>query len=165
MPVEVARQKVMADPTAKEMAETLGLTLEAFADRVVECAQHPDEIELEVMTPDEEAEFGDEIPSEAEVIAWIQAVERGEIDFSDLPPNIFGTDMLSSDVKELAARRATGDQTAMAAPRANTPRGAVVVDQNDPMGKALKSQLLLQRNRVIGNHAGAGAPSGSKVDS
>lgn len=164
MPVEIARQKVMADPTAKEMAKTLGLTLEAFADRVVEAAQHPDQVELEVMAPEEEVEFGDEIPSEAEVIAWIEAVERGEIDVSSLPPNLFGTDMLSSDVKEMVARRATGAQAAMAAPRAETPRGSVVVNQGDPMGKALKNQLMLQRNRMIGNHAVKRAPSRPKAE-
>lgn len=152
MPVEMARQKVMMDPTAKEMAEVLGLTLEAFADRVVECAQHPDQIELEVMTPEEEEEFGDEIPAEAEVLAWLEAVDRGEIDVSDLPPDLFGQDAISSDAKQDAARRMTGFETPRAAPRTDTPKGAVVVNQGDPMGAALKNQLMLQRNRVIGQH-------------
>lgn len=147
MPVEIARQKVLEDPIAQEMAQVLGMTIEAFADQVLQAAQDPDSVQLQVMTPEEEAEFGDQIPSEAEVIQWLEAVAEGEIDVSGGPAVKFDKDAVSQDFEQEKARKGAGFEAQLAAPSAEAPQGQVVVAADDPMGSVLKQQLLSERAR------------------
>lgn len=146
MPLEIARQKVLEDPIAQEMAQVLGMTIEAFADQVLEAAQDPESVQLEVMTDEEAAEFGDQIPSEAEVVQWLEAVAEGEIDLSG-PEAAFSRDAVSSDFEQEKARRGAGFEAQLAAPSAEAPQRQVVVAADDPMGSVLKQQLLSERAR------------------
>lgn len=77
-PIPELRAELLADPRTQKNATILGMTAEAYVERVLHYAQHPDEQPVFNILPDEQvkAQGGATV---AEVKAWLEQVERGEV--------------------------------------------------------------------------------------
>lgn len=77
-PIPELRADLLADPRTKDMAERLGMTLEAYVEKVLDFAQHPEKVPLMNVIPEAEvkAQGG---ATQAEVKAWFEGVIDGTI--------------------------------------------------------------------------------------
>ena len=87
-PIPELRADLLADPRTRDMAERLGMTLEAYVEKVLDFAQHPDKVPLMNVIPDTEvkAQGG---ATQAEVKGWFEGVLEGKI---RLPGDLRPTD-------------------------------------------------------------------------
>lgn len=148
VPVEVARQRLLENPETQDIAKSLGLELEAYVDMILDFAQHPEkEPELQVLDDESLAGLGAEVPSQAEVLGWFQAVERGEIDLTVQAEVVSDEVELKSAEEERKKRlsAAIGAGPVKAAPKVGDAAKAPE-SKADPAGSVLKQQLLAQRS-------------------
>lgn len=77
-PVEELRKDLLADEKTQHIAKTLGLSPEAYVEKVLHYATHPDEQPVFNVLPEGEvkAEGGATVE---EVQQWLGQVQRGEI--------------------------------------------------------------------------------------
>lgn len=146
---DVVRQRLMDNAETKEIAKNLGMDLAEYVEMILDFAQHPEkEPMLQVLDDESVASLGDQVPSEAEVKAWLQAVESGEIDLT------VQTDVVSDAVelqsqeearkKKLSA--AIGGTTTRAGPNVAPPVKPPGAKGDSAAGSVLKQQLLAQRS-------------------
>ena len=78
-PVDEVRKELLTDVTTRRMAETLKMTVEDYVEKVLDYAMHPEkQPQLNVMPEDQVKAAG--AATVGEVKAWLEKVERGEID-------------------------------------------------------------------------------------
>jgi len=77
-PVEALRAELLADGHTQHIAQTLGMTVEAYVERVLHYATHPEEAPVFNVLPEDQvkAQGGATV---AEVQTWLQKASRGEI--------------------------------------------------------------------------------------
>jgi hypothetical protein len=154
MPVEVARQQLIDDSETQELAKTFGVTVEEYADLVLEYAQNPDkQPELHVIDDEEWQESGVDAATTADVRTWFQGVIDGDIDLTPEHQKI--NDRVSSDRQQEQSKKAAGLEAKISAPQFESMERKVVVDQETPMGSVLKDQLRNQLARSQMGRPGA----------
>jgi hypothetical protein len=77
-PIPELRADLMADPRTKDMAERLGMTLEAYVEKVLDFAQHPEKVPQMNVLPEAEVKAQGGATVE-EVKAWMEDVRDGKI--------------------------------------------------------------------------------------
>lgn len=146
MPVEVARQRLLEDAETRKIAETLGMELEAYVERVLYYAQHREaEPELTVLE-DEDGQPPEGVASVEEVEAWLEGVASGELVVERAPAEESDAFSVTEEASE-RLQRAAGAQVERTAPRVETLRGEVKAPAGEA-GAALKAQLLAQRQQT-----------------
>jgi hypothetical protein len=77
-PIPELRADLLADARTAKNAQILGMTTEAYVERVLHYAQNPDEQPVFNILPDDQvkAQGGSTV---AEVKSWLEQVDRGEI--------------------------------------------------------------------------------------
>jgi hypothetical protein len=70
-PVPELRADLLADPRTKDMAARLGMTLEAYVEKVLDFAQHPEKVPVLNVAPDAQVKAEGGATTE-EVKAWFQ---------------------------------------------------------------------------------------------
>lgn len=77
-PVEELRKDLLADPHTQSIAKTVGLSTEAYVEKVLYFATHPDEQPTFNILPEDQvkAQGGATVK---EVQDWLQKVNQGEI--------------------------------------------------------------------------------------
>jgi hypothetical protein len=130
--------KVLSQPETAEIAKTLGLDVNDYAELVVHYALHPDEeIDLHVMDEAQAKAAG--MPSPAECVAYLQKI--------DATPDTEVTHFAGYDDEERSSVTLTGMSAPKRAPAPGEAQGRVEGDES-PKGAALKSQVLAARDRV-----------------
>lgn len=141
MNAEDMRKQVLEDPRTAEIAANLGVDLEEYVEQVVHFATHPDETpEFRVVKDEVLREEGFDVPTEEEMDAWFEAVERGTLVFT--PTGEPDTDGFGADAREekkriLSAALSSAQQ--LAAPDVEEKKGEIRA------AGVLKQQLLDQR--------------------
>lgn len=80
MPLEMARQSLRDDPNTAKIAETMGLEVELYIDKVLEYALNPQKKpQLEIMDDADAREMGVEVHSYDDVCNWLDGVSDGSI--------------------------------------------------------------------------------------
>ncbi|CAM3664865.1 hypothetical protein G4177_17925 [Corallococcus sp. ZKHCc1 1396] len=79
-PVEVVRAELLADADVKQQAELLKLPVEAYVEKILDYAIHPDKPPQLQIVPDEELKARDpKIATVAEIETHLQKIIDGEI--------------------------------------------------------------------------------------
>jgi len=144
--VEVARSQLMEDPETQQLAETFGVTLEEYVEMVLDYAKNPDkEPVLQVATDEEIAESGADAPTVDDVKRWFAQVESGEI---ELGPQRADRDGFTTAKEQEKSKQIAGLEAKLAAPKIGEAQRQVVVPKDNPLGSALKDQLMQQRSRA-----------------
>jgi hypothetical protein len=74
--------KILAEPATQKIADSLGIAVEDYAKRVLFFIRNPKaELELNVMTPQQEKEEG--VPSVDDALAYVDGMLSGEIPVGD----------------------------------------------------------------------------------
>lgn len=158
MPEHIARQKLLEAPETKEIAEALGVELEAYVDRVLFYAKNPDvDPEFNVVPDEDLVEAGVDVPSVSEVTAWFEGVASGEIEIRKKTgldeADGFGTDKPEGDlVREKAGfeveRTAPRQEELAAKPAPNkTGTGSVLAEQLRAQQSATRLSMDAQRSK------------------
>lgn len=144
---EVARQRLMESPETREIAQNLGMDLAEYVQMVIDYAKHPEkEPMLEVLDDETLESLGAEVPSQGEVMAWLEAVKRGEIDLTAQAEQVSDEVELQSAEEDRKKRlsAALGSEASKAAPKVGD-----LAKPSEPLagpaGSVLKQQLLAQR--------------------
>ena len=146
MPLEVARAQLMENDEIKQLAETLGMELEDFVERVLFYGKNPDaEPQLHIIPDDELEELGADVPTMGEVMEWLRHVDSGKEDLTIVPERV--TDSVSDDRTAEKMKAAAGLKEVLVAPRHGDCQREVMVEKDNPMGSVLKDQLVQQRVR------------------
>lgn len=75
-PANMLREELLADPEAQAIAKMFGITIDAYADLVLEFALNPEkEPELELIDDEDFEECEVRVPDEATITMWVEAVE------------------------------------------------------------------------------------------
>ena len=147
-PEETIRQRLRADADAQNIAKSLGVDIEDYITQVLFYARRPDVApQVEVLDDESLAELGAEIPSEGEVQAWLDAVERGEVDLKGPATGMSEqTEFTTATEASDRIRAAMGERRERVAPtlgaqpdRASPPPG---------QGSILEQQLLNQQRQA-----------------
>jgi len=77
-PVAELKQELLADAHTQSIAKTLGLSTEAYVEKVLHYATHPDEKPVFTLLPDGEVKAQGGATMD-EVKSWLEKVNRGEI--------------------------------------------------------------------------------------
>ena len=137
------RNKLLDDPTTQEIASNLGLTLETYVEQVVHYYTNPSEQPiLQVVSDEDLAEAGVDVPSEEEIVAWLERVASGEIEPEDAVNEL--TKRIGAEHRALIGGKESERLEARGVEEA---AGQVVVG-DDPAGAILKSQQLQQKLRT-----------------
>jgi hypothetical protein len=165
MPLELAREQLLADPNTRQIAAALGVEVREYVERVLEYARHPTrEPELFVLDQETLEAHEDELPSEAEVLRWFEGVASGQIAAG--PRALDLADGFSSeDEPAQAALEVAGASTAARAPmveEVTRRKGASSPRPASGLGAVLKKQLFDQQQRARlateSKRTGAAAP-------
>ncbi len=133
-------ESVLAQTETKQIADTLGLDLNDYAELVVHYALHPDESpELEVMDDAQARAAG--LPSTAECVSFLEKIASGEID-TTLPTE--RTHYAGYDSEERSSVTLTGASSVKRAPAPGEAQGAVA--DTAPHGAALRNQVVAARD-------------------
>jgi hypothetical protein len=141
-PVSVVRQQLLDDADTKEIAKAFKMPLEQYVDLVLMYAQNPDKDPiLTILDEDEMQGEGADLPTQAQVLDWLNKVESGEI---ELAPTSLVKDVLESAEPDASA--------AKFAKPSEPPRASVFKNgapkKTSSAGSALKQQLEAQRAKV-----------------
>lgn len=81
-PVEEVRAELLADPATQSIARRLGMELEAYVEKVLDFAQHPEKKPEFNVLPDGvvKAQGG---ATSAEVAQWMEDVADGKVDLRE----------------------------------------------------------------------------------
>lgn len=121
-PIEVIRAELLGCLETRKLAETLGVPLEAYVEDVLRYASQPAiEPELYVIEEEDAEAEGIELPSEAEVRAWLEDVQAGRV---VLGPRALEAGFVPSNASEARIHRLLS--LAAALPEARPERGAVL---------------------------------------
>lgn len=137
----------MDSPETQEIAKNLGMDLAEYVELILDYAKHPEKEPIVQVLDDATLEsLGAEVPSQAEVMDWLEAVERGEIDLSVQAEAVADEVELKSAEEERKKRlsAAIGGAATKAAPTVGVVSKPPDT-QADPAGSVLKQQLLAQR--------------------
>ena len=77
-PVDELRKDLLADSHTQNIAKTLGLTTEAYVEKVLHYATHPDEKPVFNILPDDQVKAAGGATVD-EVKAWLEQVRSGKI--------------------------------------------------------------------------------------
>lgn len=80
-PIPELRADLLADPRTRDMAERLGMTLEAYVEKVLDFAQHPEKVPQMNLIPEAEVKAQGGATVE-EVKTWMKDVTDGKIKIS-----------------------------------------------------------------------------------
>lgn len=126
-PLEEVRAELMASAETQQLAQTLGIELKDYVEKVLAYYADPAKDAMIYLAPEEQLRAaGGNPPSDKEVLEYLQKVERGEIDLRPAHQK----DGFSAAEKEKVAGL-TG-----------RPTGADL--QSNPAGSALKDQVTRQ---------------------
>ena len=106
-PLSVVRQQLLDDPSTREIAKAFKIPVEKYIEMVLKYAQNPDlEPELTILDEDEIQTHGEVLPTENEVVAWLEQVANGEIDI--LHPQTSTQDVVEKASPSQAPSKFTG---------------------------------------------------------
>jgi len=138
-PITVVRKQLLEDADTKAIAKAFKMPLEKYVDLVLMYAQNPErEPQLTVLDEDEMQEEGADLPTQAEVMDWLNKVESGEI--------VLGGPVDAQDVLEKTKK---SPNSAKFSGLTAAPRPSPFVDggpqASSQAGSILKKQLQSQR--------------------
>lgn len=80
-PIEEVRAELMASQETRELAKTIGLSLEDYVEKVLSYYQDPSKEPMVYVAPEGEIRAaGVEPPTEKAIVEWLTKVQKGEID-------------------------------------------------------------------------------------
>jgi hypothetical protein len=141
-PVEVIRAEIIAAPESKALAQTFGVSVEEYAELVLDYLQNPaKEPVLEVIDEDDAEEQGVALTTPGEVKAWLEDAATGRPDLATPPAQ----DGFSTDAAESHARAVLGSAApATTAPKTTDPKAEILAPPS-PLGSVLRAQVHAQR--------------------
>lgn len=142
-PIEVVRAEIIAAPESKELAKTFGVSVEEYAELVLDYLQNPGKDPLlEVVDEEDAEEQGVPLTSESEVKAWLEKASTGRL--SVAPQR----DDFSADSAESDARAVLGSvPPAAVAPKSSDAKSAILAPKGE-LGSVLRQQIQAQRTRA-----------------
>lgn len=79
-PVEELRAELMRDPDVREQARLLQISLEAYVEKILDYAQHPEKPAQIMVVPDEQLKQQDPTaPTVAEIQTHLEKIASGEV--------------------------------------------------------------------------------------
>ena len=152
-PEHTVRQRLREDPDAQKIASELGVDIEDYISQVIFYARRPGlPPQVEVLSDEDMEELQDELPSQAEVNAWLEDVANGEV---QLP----GSTTSTPEQSEYTTEVDKAEQLRAAAMGGEVERRAPAVSQPGAPGPArpasILEQQILQQQRQAQRHASA----------
>lgn len=144
-PIEVIRAEIIAAPESKQLAKTFGVSVEEYADLVLDYVQNPaKEPILEVVDDEDAEEQGVPLTTQAEVKAWLEDAATGRLNLATAPAKDgFSTDSAESDARAVLGSAAP----ATTAPKATDPKAEILTPSSE-LGSVLRSQVHAQRTQA-----------------
>lgn len=149
IPDDVARQRLMESAETREIAKNLGMELAEYVEMVIDFAKNPQKEPVLQLLDDATLEsLGEEVPTEGDVVRWLEAVKSGEIDLT------VQTEVVADEVELKSAEEerkkklqaAIGGGNTKAAPTVGAVAKPPGLKQDPAAGGVLKQQLLAQRS-------------------
>ena len=139
-PLEVVRQQLMEDEDTIAIAKSFELPLEKYVEMVLQYALDPNK-EPEIILLDEEVQqtHGEKLPSQHEVLDWLEKVASGEIELG--PPQMSMTDKVEKVNDRSGLSKLTG---AKARPGLSYPSSP---PPSNAMSSVLKQELMNRRSQ------------------
>ena len=155
--IDAVRQRLLVNAETQEIAKNLGMELAEYVEMILDYAQHPEkEPILQVLDDETVASLGGEVPSTADVKAWLQAVQDGEIDLNvqaDVVADAVELKSAEEDRKKKLSA-AIGGTTTRSGPSVAPPVKPAGAKADSGAGSVLKQQLLAQRSAAHQKVAG-----------
>jgi len=147
-PIAVIRKQLSEDPEVLQIAEAFKIPLETYIDMVLKYAEDPDlEPELTILDEEEIQTHGETLPTQSDVLKWLEAVENGQVELSG--PEASTNDVIEKDGPALQASKFTGVESKKS-PRKGQPfKQSLSSAKNKPGSSVLKEQLSKRRAQQI----------------
>ena len=145
-PIAVIRKQLSEDPDTLEIAKAFKIPVETYIDMVLKYAQNPDlEPELTILDEDEIQTHGETLPTQAEVMKWLEQVESGEIDLTG--PQTSTNDVLEKQASGPQASKFTGATEKKVASKGQPFRQSLSSNTGGNGNSVLKDQLSKRRSQ------------------
>ena len=139
-PLEVVRQQLMEDEDTIAIAKSFELPIEKYVEMVLQYAQDPDkEPELILLDDEVQQTHGEKLPSQHEVLDWLEKVASGEIELG--PPQMSMRDKVEKHNDRSGLSKITGanDRPSLSSPSSPLP--------NHARSSVLKQELMNRRSQ------------------
>ena len=140
-PEHTVRERLRADPDTQEIAKALGVDVDEYITQVIFYARRPNlapQVEV-IDDADLEGVEGADLPTEGEVYAWLDAVERGEVDL--------GGDGAMTQTSEFTTERDRAEKIKAAMGARMERRAPTLQKEGPPKPSSVLQQQLLEQQR------------------
>jgi hypothetical protein len=146
-PASVIRQQLMDDEDTKTIAAAFKIPLEKYVELVMTYAQDPEkDVELTILDEDEIQQDQVDIPTQEEVMTWLEQVASGEIEIG--PPQVSTKDILEKGSSASPSSKYTGSAPKPAPSSGDPFKRSLPSSANEAAGSVLKKQLKQKQNQA-----------------